>query len=196
MCSPTIQPLSSICELSEKTARSFLLSVGSRPENLLWVFEFWTVPSPDSETTRLLSGDKVTEVIKSVCPSDESEMPHLCIPHSSCIVIRARDDALAVRREPDRDDDIGMSTERLSLAVTMCLCIPYPDRLISRSRDDALAVGRKHDGPDYSSVPSVLMSASHTLIVSSKEPETIHLPSGENATDLIALACPSKFEWD
>lgn len=134
MCSPTIQPLSSICELSEKTARSFLLSVGSRPENLLWVFEFWTVPSPDSETTRLLSGDKVTEVIKSVCPSDESEMPHLCIPHSSCIVIRARDDALAVRREPDRDDDIGMSTERLSL----CVSASDRSRLISRSRDDAL----------------------------------------------------------
>ncbi|KAF8229256.1 hypothetical protein L208DRAFT_190649 [Tricholoma matsutake] len=78
--------------------------------------------------------DKVTEVIKSMCPSDESEMPHLCIPHSSCIVIRARDDALAVRREPDRDDDIGMSTERLSL----CVSASDRSRLISRSRDDAL----------------------------------------------------------
>jgi hypothetical protein len=72
--------------------------------------------------------------------------------------------------------------------ATIILEVPHPHRFVIRARDDTGAITGKCDGPDIASVAiqhfsSAPVEASHTRTDLSSEPETIRVPSLENATD-------------
>src|SRR5882724_3758353 len=76
----------------------------------------------------------------------------LRIPDSDCLIPRARDDALPVRRESDGGDRAGMYFERLCNEFA-CLHIPYSNCLICRARHNAFPIGREFDRNDKVGVP-------------------------------------------
>ena len=94
------------------------------------------------------------------------------VPHFERLVVRARDDGLAIGREGHREHAAAVRALLLRLELQGCC----------RKRGGAQVWARR--GIGWAGVP-----ASHTLSVLSAEPETMVLPSGEKATEYTWWLC-------
>ena len=177
----------------------------------LWPFKGPTTSSPVSAShTRIVLSSGARNDAASIWRERDGPDPvavafqrshhlltRLGIPHSDRLVVGARNDAVSIWRERDGPDRVTVAFQRSYHLLTR-LGIPHSDRLVVGARNDAASIWRERDGPDQLLWPfkgpttSSPVSASHTRIVLSSEPETMRRPSGENATDLTQSLWPFK----
>jgi hypothetical protein len=111
------------------------------------------------------------------------------IPESKCVVMRTRDNSLAIRRESYGRDHILVPLERADHSLSF-LDVPDSDSVVKRTRDNSFSIKRESYCPWRGPTTVSPFSTSQTRIVLSLEPETIRFPSGEKATDVTLSWCP------
>ena len=149
---------------------------------------------------RLPSGENATLADRALVTAQRlaERLARGRVPQPQRLVLRARDDALAVRRERDARDRALVAAQRLAdrLArwprpTAAASCPTSPRRCACRPA----RTRRSQTSPSWPRSGSPTgwpVAASHSRSVLSTEPETMRLPSGENATLVTSSLVPAQ----